>query len=125
MNDKPSIPAHIIHSSNGRTYDLTALETPFGLLPEDVQKALKDWPHGVSQYTDCGETGWRDHVMHKVSYHPCVVYRAKPAPQVREYVLYWKKAADGTPFCKFGDTHKIIIRDDGTGKLDITGEALK
>ena len=72
----PDQPAHII-THEGRAFDLTALETPFGLLPEPVQEALKAWQCGVDQYTSCG---WKNHAMHKVSYHPCVVYRAKPAP---------------------------------------------
>ena len=37
-------------TTNGRHYDLTALETPFGLLPEPVQEALKSCPHGTVWY---------------------------------------------------------------------------
>jgi hypothetical protein len=112
-------PAHIIQSSNGRVYDLTALEAPFGLLPEDVQNALKDWPHGCEI--------WRYHGWSDInpSWSTGCVYRAKPAPKVKEYVLYWHK--DGNAKFKqwAEDTHRITIRDDGTGKLDITGEKLK
>ena len=39
-------PAHII-THEGHLYDLTALDTPFGLLPEPVQEALLAWPYGV------------------------------------------------------------------------------
>jgi hypothetical protein len=106
-------PAHIITSANGRTYDLTALETPFGLLPEDVQEALKDWPHDVIQYTDCVETGWRPHVMHKVSYHPCVTYRACPAPKVIEHVLYWEPLCDAVTTQWDEHTHSLTIRHTG------------
>ena len=49
-------PAHIV-THEGHLYDLTALETPFGLLPEPVQEALKAWPHGVCVY---GGNGWWD-----------------------------------------------------------------
>ena len=71
----PDQPAHII-THEGRQYDLTALEAPFGLLPEPVQEALRDWPHGFSYYTEydwlplCGKPEW---VVYRT-------YRAKPAP---------------------------------------------
>ena len=70
----PDQPAHII-THEGRTYDLTALETPFGLLPEPVKEALKAWPHGVEH--------WRsDHWTsgHSLSFAGSFAYRAKPAP---------------------------------------------
>jgi hypothetical protein len=41
---------HIIHSTDGQTYDLTTNRTPFGLLPKDVQTAMKAWPHGWEIY---------------------------------------------------------------------------
>ena len=66
-------PAHII-THEGRDYDLTALEAPFGLLPEPVQEALKAWPHGVV---------WYDGIWCKCRgryYADAFVYRAKPAP---------------------------------------------
>lgn len=58
--------------------DLTAITTPFGLLDKATQDALRDHGGPVDQYTSCG---WRPHVMHKVSYHPAVVYRVKPGPK--------------------------------------------
>ena len=70
----PDQPAHII-THEGRTYDLTALETPFGLLPEPVKEALKAWPHGVEH--------WRsDHWTsgHSLSFAGSFAYRGKPAP---------------------------------------------
>jgi hypothetical protein len=67
---------HIIHSTNGRTYDLTALETPFGLLPEDVQSALMEWPHGWEHWISPDWITW------KPSWSYDCVFRAKPAPKV-------------------------------------------
>ena len=69
----PDQPAHII-THEGRTYDLTALETPFGLLPEPVQEALNAWPHGVRVY---GGNGWWDV---SPEWDKRQAYRAIPAP---------------------------------------------
>jgi hypothetical protein len=113
-------PAHIIQASNGRTYDLTALETPFGLLPEDVQKALNAWPHGQELW---GGNGWWDY--HSGGFSPTHTYRAKPAPQVQKYVLYWSAGRVGLKEQTYSDTHRITIRDDGTGKLTAEVKALK
>ena len=66
--------SHIIHH-NGRTYDLTALETPFGLLPEPVQVALRRWPHGWEYWS--AATGWCGKTC-IANYS--LVSRAKPAP---------------------------------------------
>jgi hypothetical protein len=66
-------PAHII-THEGRTYNLTALETPFGLLPDPVQVALKAWPHGHQRYAS---QAWIDDNDGMFS---AVTYRAKPAP---------------------------------------------
>jgi hypothetical protein len=112
-------PAHIIQSSNGRVYDLTALEAPFGLLPEDVQNALKDWPHGCEIWLDYG---WSDI---NPSWSTGCVYRAKPAPEVKEYVLYWLPGYSASEVQILEDTHRITIRDDGTGKLTAEVEALQ
>ena len=70
---RPDQPAHIV-THEGRDYDLTALETPFGLLPEPVQKALQSWPHGRQRYTS---QLWADDNDGMFS---AVTYRAKPAP---------------------------------------------
>jgi len=66
-------PAHII-THEKRTYDLTALETPFGLLPEPVQVALDAWPHGRQRYAS---QSWADDNDGMFS---AVTYRAIPAP---------------------------------------------
>jgi hypothetical protein len=112
--------AHIIQSSNGRVYDLRTLETPFGLLPEDVQKALKAWPHGQELW---GGNSWWEY--HSGGFSPTHTYRAKPAPEVKEYVLYWKAKLHATLYQYPHDTHRITIRDDGTGKLTAELEVLK
>ena len=67
--------AHII-AHEGREYDLTALETPFGLLPEPVQAALKAWPYGVCWYH--GARFWQKHV--RPEWAQTQTYRAVPAP---------------------------------------------
>jgi len=114
---------HIITSANGRTYDLTALETPFGLLPEDVQRALRAWPHGREIYHD---SHWSNCVEEPVF---CKEYacRARPAPKTAEHVLWWHEG-DGASFRKFPrDTHRLTIRYTGeTHRLTIryTGDTL-
>jgi hypothetical protein len=112
--------AHIIQSSNGRTYDLTQNEIRNDLLPDDVLQALKDWPHG---HLTRLSAKWECSTFHP-DYGSCT-YRAKPAPQVKEYVLYWQAGFSARKSQAYTDTHYITIRDDGTGKLDITGEKLK
>ena len=77
----PDQPAQII-SHDGRDYDLTALETPFGLLPEPVQVALDAWPHGSLWY----DGRWRER---QGPVGPeCFVYRAKPAPKETRVQCY-------------------------------------
>jgi hypothetical protein len=90
------------------------------MLPEDVFRALENWPHGREWWChemNCwngGSAPLRD-----------AVHRAKPAPEVKEYVLYWSAGRVGLKEQTYSDTHRITICDDGTGKLDITGEKLK
>ena len=92
----PDQPAHIV-THEGRDYDLTALETPFGLLPEPVQEALQAWPHGWVHY--CGSQGWQS-LPHYTRIRAPRVYRAKPAPtenRVRCYRgKYYKAKEHGT-----------------------------
>ena len=107
-------PAHII-THEGREYDLTALETPFGLLPEPVQKALRAWPHGRQRYA---ARFWTDDNGGMFS---AVTYRAKPAPaepQPVEHVLHW-----GPDLCIH--THKLTITTLAGKIVDVDWEALK
>lgn len=78
-------PAHII-THNGRDYDLTALETPFGLLPEPVREALKAWPHGVEIFGQ-QTCAWVN--IRSLSFMPFMAYRAKPAP-VEVRIRCWR-----------------------------------
>ena len=101
--------SHIIPSANGRTYDLTALETPFGLLPEDVQRALRAWEHGLEH--------WRaDHwaaVLPATNPASSFTYRARPAPKATEHVLWWR-AGHSTAHCGLSvGHHKITISYTG------------
>ena len=70
-------PAHII-THEGRQYDLTALETPFGLLPEPVQKALDAWPHRVEMMTYRGQM--IEYNFPDMKGKRGAVWRAIPAP---------------------------------------------
>ena len=94
----PDQPAHII-THEGRQYDLTALETPFGLLPEPVQEALQAWPHGIETFTAKTFTasGWA--VKHPSWLHT-VSYRAIPAPTENRVQCYrgeyYKRKEHGT-----------------------------
>jgi len=111
---------HIIQSEDGQTYDLTTNRIVFGLLPKDVQEAMKAWPHKWKMYDKYGV--WRNRVT--PAWRSNGVYRATPAPKVVEHVLFWKAGLDATMSEHFIDTHRIIIRDDGTGNMTATVEAL-
>jgi hypothetical protein len=96
--------SHIIHSTNGRTYDLTQNEIRNDLLPNDVLQAIREWPHGL---TRCVGGEWLDDIFDLTG---GLTYRAKPAPKVTEHVLYWVAGEEATPYQEFADTHKIILR---------------
>jgi hypothetical protein len=111
---------HIIHSTDGQTYDLTTNRIAFGLLPKNVQEAMKAWPHGWEMYDDY--VAWGNRVT--PAWRRGGTYRAIPAPEVKEHVLFWKAGVDATMSERIYDTHRIIIRDDGTGNVTATVEAL-
>lgn len=98
-------PDHIIHSTNGRTYDLTALETPLALLPDDVSDALREWPHGLQRLHCSGEWKIADTIWSAE-----FTYRAKPAPKVTEHVLYWHEDHAALLLRGPYHTHKITLR---------------
>jgi hypothetical protein len=110
---------HIIHSEDGQTYDLTQNRITFGLLPKDVQEAMKAWPHGWEMFN-----GKIWHSILDLAWYFENTYRAIPAPRVVEHVLFWKAGVDATMSERNYDTHRIIIRDDGTGNMTATVEAL-
>jgi hypothetical protein len=110
---------HIIHSEDGQTYDLTQNRITFGLLPKDVQEAMKAWPHGWEMFN-----GKIWHSILDSAWYFENTYRAIPAPEVKEHVLFWKAGVDATMSERNYDTHRIIIRDDGTGNMTATVEAL-
>ena len=111
---------HIIHSEDGQTYDLTANRIPFGLLPEDVQDAMKAWPHGWEIFNGLKKwEHWPD-----PSWGSASTYRARPAPKVTEHVLYWSAGYIAGKTKTSSDTHRIILRDDGNGNLTATVEKL-
>ena len=114
MND------HIIHSTDGQTYDLTTNRIAFGLLPEDVQEAMKAWPHGWEIFNGLRKwEHWPDPLWGSGS-----TYRAIPAPKVKEGMLYWRDGFGAWPYRQDNDTHRILIRDDGKGNLTATIEKL-
>ena len=97
-------PAHII-THEGRTYDLTALETPFGLLLENarpVAEALQAWPYGVCVY---GGNGWWDV---SPEWDKRQAYRAVPAPTETRIVCYRGE------YCKAKECGTCIKRPDGS-----------
>lgn len=96
---------HIIHSSDGDTYDLTTNRYTWFMLPEDVQKAMQDWPHGWKIAVTRDE--WADISPSWGNYN---IYRAKPAPRVTEHVLHWS-AGEAALNVRYSDhTHRITIR---------------
>ena len=73
-------PPHIV-THEGRDYDLTKLETPFGLLMENappVAEALRAWPHGVEMMTYSGRM--IEYNFPDMRGKRGAVWRAKPAP---------------------------------------------
>jgi hypothetical protein len=107
-------PPHIIQSANGRTYDLTALETPFGLLPEDVREALEAWPHGWHRF-HCvnGEYKWQSSDNEILGMYPATSYRAKPAPKITEHVMWWASGNYAVLTKAPWHTHRLTIRHIG------------
>jgi hypothetical protein len=97
-------PAPIIHSTNGRTYDLTQNEIRNDLLPNDVLRALQCWPHGLEIRIN---GNWIDDGY---GHTPSATYRAKPAPQVNEYVLYWEPGMAAYSGSSGMESHRITIR---------------
>ena len=69
------------------TIDMTNNRVPYSLLTDEEKAALVKHKGGVEQYTSCG---WQDHVMHKVSYHPCVTYRTLPLSKTQD-VIAWDR----------------------------------
>jgi hypothetical protein len=110
---------HIIQSEDGQTYGLTQNRITFGLLPKDVQEAMKAWPHGWELFN-----GKIWHSTLDPAWYFENTYRAIPAPKVKEYVLYWLAGVDAITSERNYDTHRIIIRDDGTGNMTATVEKL-
>ena len=106
-------PAHII-THEGREYDLTALETPFGLLPEPVREALRAWPHGFEIYNS-DETGSRGAWANA----PCTIWdwhtvRAKPAPTETRIVCYRGGRGVNYEYGKAKEHGTCIKRPDGS-----------
>jgi hypothetical protein len=60
-----------------------------GLMPEDVQKSLKQWQHGHELYT---MGGWKTIV--EPSWLSSSVYRAKPAPPPTKPSINWSHVAE-------------------------------
>jgi hypothetical protein len=111
----------IIHSEDGQTYDLTQNRITFGLLPKDVQEAMKAWPHGWEMYDGYG--AWGNRIAPGWASH--ATYRAVPALKVVEHVLYCREGGHALRLWPNpADTHRIIIRDDGKGNITATVEAL-
>jgi hypothetical protein len=110
---------HIIYSTDGQTYDLTTNRIAFGLLPEDVQDAMKAWPHGWEIFNHLRWEHWP-----APSWGSASTYRSIPAPKVSEHVLYWKDGHGSWPYRHDSDTHRITLRD-GQGQHDRnSGEAV-
>lgn len=107
---------HIIKSSDGNTYDLTKLTTPIGMLPKDVQDAIRAWPHGVECQCD-----WHPAPRGDLASYSHWTYRCLPAPAVTEHVLWWKKDFGAVTVKRMSlyegdcedDTHRITIRYTG------------
>ena len=110
-------PAHII-THQGREYDLTALETPFGLLPDPVQEALKVWPHGLELY-NCDETGSRGAWINApYAFRDWHTVRVKPEPYREQVALYFGELRVGALVSRVRtDTHRITF-DLVDGKPD-------
>lgn len=94
----------IVHE--GKEYDLTQITTPFGLLPEPVQKALKEWEHGVEIFSIGGH--W--YLAPEPLWGELSTYRAKPAPVEERVGCRRYQTKIGTPV----ERGTCIKRADGT-----------
>lgn len=80
---RASTPDHIVWNGD-REFDLTALETPPFLLPDEVYDALAAWPHGLIYYA---RGFWNERETAVLRDYGQVV-RAKPAPvEVRVHCM--------------------------------------
>jgi len=111
---------HIIQSEDGQTYDLTTNRVVFGLLPKDVQEAMKAWPHKWEMFNGLKEWEHRP----TPAWSPTSTYRAIPAPKVTKHVLFWKAGYYATDYRAPTHTHRIVLRDDGKGNVSATVEKL-
>jgi hypothetical protein len=84
-----------VTEENTSDFDPTQNEKPFGLLTEEEQGILRNWPHGVERYISYGE--WKE--ISDPSYLLGAAYRAKPAP---ERLVMWCNVYDGWvgPWCR-------------------------
>lgn len=94
---------------SGEIIDLTAITTPFGLLPADVQQALRD--HGGPYHAFKLNNGyeWVDVASIAVG---ALAYRVRPLPpepKVEEVVLYWYAGECASSLRMGKDTHRITL----------------
>jgi len=69
-------------------FDPTQNRIPFGLLTEEEQEILRNWPHGVEFYIGCDE--WNE--IRNPSYSIGITYRAKLLP---ERIVSWHNVYEG------------------------------
>lgn len=107
----PTLPHGHARLPSGEVVDLTAITTPFGLLPDDVQEALRD--HGGPWEAFCRECGsayeWRssDNLSREALSHR--VRPQPPAPKVEEVVLYGRHDVQWVFERSPNDTHRITF----------------
>lgn len=117
MLNKDKWPAQFFAHSDGRTIDLTVITTPFGLLDEETQAALK--AHGGPYERYCENSTGANWNYYSGIWVRDRVYRVKPAPKVETVTLYGRASSSFWGDRKQeGDTHAIIFFRDLSGKPD-------
>jgi len=71
--------------------DLTKLTTAFGLLDAETQRALRNWPHGLTMYM--GQYGWCPRLLNE--FDDTITYRARPAPVLTKPSIDWSDVTEG------------------------------
>jgi hypothetical protein len=101
-------------------FDPTTNRIPFGLLSEDEQTALKDWPHGWEIWWDGDRDNWGN--LTYPNWEESPVYRGKSAPVViKRFAAIYPRGSTGSWRDTIHDVTKISGANMiGIIQLDIT-----
>lgn len=103
--------------------DLATITTPFGLLDEETQHALRDHGGPYEAFAQCGNFWrWQTGGYRSFETHQALAWRVKPKPETTEYVLYWSPGFAAYRSRFNPANHKIIITMEGDKLTGIRAE---